>query len=88
MTEDEMFDYLSKEPGPYAIFPNPMRTDGVFVSQDRPKQPYKGVTDIYGNPIYPATPNGHGLPFQVPHAVAERLIARLNAARDKEAKPS
>lgn len=79
INEDEIFEQLNTDPGPWKIYSNPMRADGVFIGQDRPLEPYPGVMDMYGGPLYPATPRGiikyH---WQLPHDIAERLVERLN----------
>ncbi len=80
--------------GPWRTFPNPMRSDGVFVAQDRPIEPYPGnPRDLDGNPHLPAVPKGWCLGSQVEHAAgafiaASRtdvplLCAELRAAQER-----
>lgn len=63
---------IEKAPaGPWRAYPNPMRSDGLFVAQDKPIEPYEGTKDIYGNPQYPAVPrDAWGLGMQVEHGAA------------------
>ena len=64
----------------WRTYPNPMRSDGVFVAEDKPIEPYPGVSRIGGSPIYPATPQTqHAIPFQLPHDQAAELVRMLNA---------
>src|SRR6476660_1212300 len=52
--------------GPWRTYPNPMRSDGVFVAQDRPPTFYHGTSQPT------AVPDGAwGLPCQVEPAVGE-----------------
>ena len=86
----QLYSYLSLVPGPWCTYRNPMRSDGVFVGQDREIAPHAGQngwravdeTDPYRRSdglSYPATPQGAvGLAVQLPHDMAERLVAMLN----------
>jgi hypothetical protein len=81
MTEEqirEAYDLLRRHQGPFKVYANPMRADGVFVGQDKPPAPYPGVRGIAG-PIYPAVPfDAYVLPYQVPREVADRLLSLLH----------
>lgn len=86
----EILDYFDGFPGPFRAYENPQRSDGVFVGQDRPIEPYphhrlvNGVIwatsdKEIGKPLYPATPRSARMfPVQVPRDVAEKVIAILN----------
>lgn len=64
-----------------AIFPNPMRDDGVFVAQDLPIEPYKGCYTLDGKPSYPTLPQrGYSIGHQLPHGFAAELVRRWNTA--------
>lgn len=62
------------------VYPNSIRTDGVFVAEDREVAPYPGISDMDGKPIYPAIPqSGRRLGVQLDHAFGEELVRRWNA---------
>ena len=70
---------LQPHGGPWKIFPNPMRADGVFVAQDIPCFPYPGVKGANGLALYPAIPqNAKSVGYQLPHVQAKQLLAMLN----------
>lgn len=63
-----------------AIYQNPMRSDGVFVAEDKPRLPYEGVTGTRGERLYPATPQTpYALGRQVDVEFARELVRRWNA---------
>jgi hypothetical protein len=73
--------------GPFRLYPNPMRSDGVFIGEDKEIQPYPGVRSING-PLYPATPQGaKTYPTGLPHDVADKVLEALKA-RPKRSKVS
>jgi len=79
----EFFNGLS---GPFRSYPNPMRSDGVFIGQERQIQPYPNVRGLDGH-LYPATPQGaKTYPMQLPHDVAEKVLEALEA-KGKERTP-
>ena len=78
--EDEVFEWLKEREGPWKVYPNPMRDDGVFIAQDKPRVPYEGVTGLDESHRYPAVPqDAYGLGFQIPRDIAENVVRRLNA---------
>lgn len=78
--EEEIFNILASlgEEGPWAVYPNPMRNDGVFLCVEREIEPYSSVRDMDGKPQYPATPPGPCWPVQFSPEMAVRLLERLN----------
>ena len=69
-----------------AVYPNRMRSDGVFVAEDRPIEPYEGARDMAGNLCYPSTPqHGYKIGSQIPHAFAYELVRRWNICPELEA---
>lgn len=65
--------------GPFRLYPNPMRSDGVFIGQDAEIKPYPNVRSMSG-PLYPATPQGiKKYPMQLPHDVAAKVMEALVA---------
>jgi hypothetical protein len=60
-------------------FENPMRDDGVFVAEDKDIDPYPGISALDGSQIFPAVPRGLVFGHQMPHALADRVIACWNA---------
>lgn len=80
----EIFDELKQHGGKWRTYPNPMRSDGVFVAQDKPAKPYPGYTDRF-----PAVPDeAAALHYQLPHDQAEELVRRLNEASEPKATDS
>lgn len=78
LSEDEILGILSGlEEGPWRVYPNPMRSDGVFLCVEEELKPYPGVRDLDGNPVSPAVPEGLCWPVQLSHAMAYRLAGRL-----------
>lgn len=62
-----------------ATYPNPMRTDGVFVAEDKPVEPYKGIHNLDGSPCYPTIPQTpYMLGRQMEPAFARELVRRWN----------
>lgn len=62
----------------WRTFPNPMRSESLFVAEDLPIEPYESVS--LDGPLYPATPQkGHSIPFALPKLVAHALVAMLNS---------
>lgn len=59
------------------VFPNPMRSDGVFVAEDKPIEPYEGARGING-PLYPAVPDGRRINAGVELDFAERIVCCVN----------
>jgi len=65
-----------------AVYPNRTRSDGVFVAEDRPIEPYKGIRNLDGGLCYPSVPqHGYVIPGQLPHDFAFELIRRWNEAK-------
>jgi hypothetical protein len=78
------FAVLREHEPPFRIYPNPMRSDGVFVGQGREVEPYAGARGLNG-PLYPATPRGaFVLSPQVPRDMADALLLMLNCERRGE----
>lgn len=79
MTYEEAFAILNAHKGPFKIYENPMRDNGVFIGQDRPIKSYPGVTGLFGKLLYPAVPlDAFILDTQVYHEMANKLLAALN----------
>lgn len=80
MNEGEVgraYNLLKQHRGPFRIYLNPMRSDGVFVGEDAPVEPYAAVRGL-GGPLFPAVPQRvYVLPYQVSREVAEELLRRL-----------
>lgn len=67
-----------------ATFVNPMRTDGLFVAEDIPIEPYPGVSRFDGKPIYPACPKTKfSLGHQVEPDFARELVRRWNVCGER-----
>lgn len=78
-TIEEIYQRLRCEDGPWCLYLNPMRNDGVFVGQEKPFIPYKGVRGGRNQLLYPAVPYAaKSVGYQLPHAEAERLVSMLN----------
>jgi len=61
-------------------YPNPMRDDGLFVSEDKEITPYPGITTVDGKPCYPSVPSTlFKFRQQFPAKFAEELVRRWNA---------
>lgn len=76
------YEFLSQHPGPFRAYVNPMRSDGLFVGQDLPVEPYSGVCGLNGEPLLPAVAaRAKVYPTQLPCDQAERLVRLLNARR-------
>jgi len=76
MTDEQLAAIEAREQaapvGPWRTYPNPMRSDGVFVGQDRPPTAYRGVMDASGAPIMTAVPDGAwSIRSQIEHAPGE-----------------
>jgi hypothetical protein len=68
-----------------ACFRNKMRSDGLFVAEDIPIQPYADILDPKGGFIYPSTPRTPWhLRGQLPHAFAQELVRRWNLYADAQ----
>jgi hypothetical protein len=77
----ELFNRLYVPGIKWATYINPMRSDGVFIAEDKPIEPYPDIK-IRGEPYYPAIPKTvHSLGFQLSIDIANRLVALLNADR-------
>ena len=64
-----------------AVYPNRMRTDSVFVAEDRPIEPYANHHNLDGGLCYPSVPQkGYVIGSGLPHAFAYELVRRWNAA--------
>lgn len=62
-----------------AVFPNPMRNDGMFVAELKDIQPYPNTTS------YPATPDTPWvIRSQITPAFAFEIVRRWNLVGDKE----
>lgn len=62
------------------VFRNPMRSDGVFVAEDKPIRAYPGARGFDGLPLFPAVPqDGVSLGYQVEPELARRIVACVNA---------
>lgn len=58
--------------GPWRTYVNPQRSDGLFVAQDKPIEPYPKARGMGGEPLYPATPHdAWGIQSQLEHDNAE-----------------
>ncbi len=80
MNPEEIFQFLKGKGGPWKTYVNPMRSDGLFVAEDKPIKPYESVTGYGGRPLYPPTPlDAYTLGYALPHKVAEDLVERLNS---------
>ena len=80
----QIYELLKDKTGPWEVYPNPMRGDGVFLAQKRPIKPYEGVTTLAGEPMFPAVPQGsYAYPHQLSPEVARNLRDQLNG-RDCE----
>lgn len=77
MTIDEVVIFFNGATGPFRLYRNPMRTDGVFIGEDRPIKPYRGVTHLDGSPIFPAVPDALVFPHQLPLELADEVLAAL-----------
>lgn len=72
-------DILNDIEGPWEIRPNPMRTDGVFISQTSAAKPYFGIVDDSWRSIYQEKPGSpFTLPSQVDNWLAPVLVDLLN----------
>ncbi len=72
--EESLLDWFAGC-GPLAIFPNPMRSDGVFIAEDVPIAPYEGVRNLEGKEVFPAVPqNARTFPCQVTREMAGRVV--------------
>ena len=78
MTLEELADQYRSPGIQWATYPNPMRTDGLFVAEKRSIESYE-LGSLYGV-RYPATAQTlHAIAFQLPHADAEALVKLLNS---------
>jgi hypothetical protein len=63
-----------------AMYPNPMRNDGVFVSELKHIEPYHGITGMQGEAVFPAIPETpYRIGTQLPRKFAKELVRRWNA---------
>ena len=68
----------------WKTYVNNMRSDGLFVAEDKSIEPYKDVCDGSGNKIYPAVPTTNYLiPFQLSRKDASKLVELLNGKIEK-----
>ena len=62
-----------------ACYPNRMRAGESFVAEDKAITPYQGISDLFGRPLYPATPD---TPWKLgrsfPTEFAQELVRRWN----------
>jgi hypothetical protein len=85
LSEEEKFEILvGFETGPWAVYPNPMRSDGVFLCVRQEPKPIPGFYDADGHPVYQQVPDGLCWPAQLPFEMAYRLAERLNEEGDHE----
>jgi hypothetical protein len=76
--DNAVLEFFKGIAGPFRTYPNPMRSDGVFIGQDKPILPYKGIRGWNG-PLYPAVPqDAIVFPCQLSRDAADTVIARLN----------
>ena len=62
-----------------AIYPNPMRPDGVFVSEEKPIEPYGGLRGLDGKLLYPSTPaTENKIMCQIEPRFAAEIVLRWN----------
>jgi hypothetical protein len=67
-----------------AVYPNPMRSDGVFVAELKSIEPYSNVTTPDGRLSYPATPDTPwAIRAQITPLFAFELVRRWNLIGDK-----
>ena len=82
MDADQLKSIVSrfKRPGVrWKKYPNPMRADGVFIAEDKAIEPYPGVTDMNGYPLFPVIPKTENtIPFQISLEDADEVLAALN----------
>jgi hypothetical protein len=71
-----------------AIFPNPMRDDGVFVAEDKPIEPYDRGQIPGQPPRRPTIPNTkYSLGMQLERRFAEEIVRRWNVKQEGQASP-
>jgi hypothetical protein len=64
-----------------AIYPNRMRSDGVFVAERKTITAYPNARGLRGEPLYPSVPDTQWhLGTQLPLVFAEEIVRRWNAA--------
>ena len=69
----------------WTTYPNPMRSDGVFVGTIAGQTPYEGASSMSG-PVYPAVPfKSISFDIQFPQDEAGRLVDLLNTCPQVEA---
>lgn len=74
ITDDADFGFL------LTMYPNRMRDDGVFVAELKEIEPYKGITGMQGEAIFPSHPDTiYRLGTQLPRKFAKELVRRWNA---------
>ena len=62
-----------------AVYPNPMRDDGVFVAEEKEIKPYDGAKGLNGEPLFPATPaTPYVIRSQLPKDFASEIVRRWN----------
>lgn len=72
----DVVEFFADAAGPFQIYTNPMRSDGVFIGQEKHRESY-GI-GLEG-PIYPAVPSdAKTFPMQVSLSVAEKALDILN----------
>ena len=65
-----------------AIYPNPMRSDGVFVSEEKEIEPYAEIRGLQGQLLFPAVPSTpYAIRGQLPFEFAYELVRRWNSAK-------
>lgn len=66
-----------------AIYPNPVRGDGVFIAEQKPIEPYQGISNLDGSKVYSALPNTEfRISHQLPYEFAWEIVRRWNNNRD------
>jgi hypothetical protein len=67
-----------------AMYPNPMRNDGVFVAELKEIRPYQGITGMQGEAVFPTVPETpYRIRTQLPRKFAKELVRRWNVFSQK-----
>lgn len=71
--ENEKFDFK------LGIYPNRMRSDGVFVAELKEIEPYEGIRNINDSKCYPSLPKtSYKIGVQLPTYFAMEIVRRWN----------